>query len=115
MAINHAWRAGPRPHRLLRSDAASLGDIDLDDGGFLRLRVPNQFQKAEGEYAPRRCTNDKMPRRLGTDGLQTHRWREMDSNYWFRYGETPLGARATCRYEGNGRDGAIPSVSGAGS
>jgi len=37
----------------------------------------------------------------------------MDSNYWFRYGETPLGARATCRYEGNGRDGAIPSVSGA--
>ena len=23
-------------------------------------------------------------RRLGTDGSQTHRWRKMDSNLWFR-------------------------------
>ena len=26
-----------------------------------------------------------------TESLLTHRWREMDSNYWSRHGETPLG------------------------
>src|SRR6516165_7509501 len=28
---------------------------------------------------------------LGTESLQTLCWREMDSNYWSRQGETPLG------------------------
>ena len=30
----------------------------------------------------------------GTESLLTHRWREMDSNYWSRHRETPLGRRA---------------------
>src|SRR4029077_17533237 len=29
------------------------------------------------------------PRKSGSH--RTHRWREMDSNYWSRHGETPLG------------------------
>ena len=29
--------------------------------------------------------------RSGTKSSPTLRWREMDSNYWSRHGETPLG------------------------
>jgi len=74
--------------------------------------LANSGQKLTSSRQNRRRGNHRrshrpvldFPRLLGTanvggavgagprkDGSPTHRWREMDSNYWSRQGETPLG------------------------
>jgi len=87
-----AWAAtktSTRPHsRSQRASSAALtACLRCAFASTMRLTMPNKskvLRRAGLSHRAREVAG-------GTESLQTPRWREMDSNYWSRHGETPLG------------------------
>ena len=66
----------PSPHLL------GLEGLHLDCARSFTSRI--QAKLMRGAKRRMLATTSRAPRRLGTDGSQTHRWREVDSNFRFR-------------------------------
>jgi len=57
-----------------------------------KRRIADQILFVPRAARRQRDRTIEQPRHLQRNrSLLTHRWREMDSNYWSRHGETPLG------------------------
>ena len=59
--------------------------LGIGDGKFLQTAILER----EGKISQLAGTRLQL-RRSGTESSLTLRWREVDSNYWSRHGETPL-------------------------
>ena len=78
------WRGDVLP--VTCAGAATLLDLDAVPPPAVR-----RLTMFWGLSPPYPSSGEAMVVLRGTESLLTHPWREMDSNYWSRQGETPLG------------------------
>ena len=78
VAIREAWRPFTEECRLRagRGCFTAVKLAERNPPGERQISIPLVLTELRTLASSLRC--------LGTDGSQTHRWREMDSNFWYR-------------------------------